>query len=84
MDANQSAVFGEVQKNWKWMLFLGIIFVVIGFVGLGRTFALTIASVFFFGILLLPPQFRFLLSSYTHPNSKYLHLASSNLDLSYY
>jgi len=46
-------VLGEVQKNWKWLLFLGIIFLILGVVGLGRVLTLTVASVLFFGILLL-------------------------------
>jgi uncharacterized membrane protein HdeD (DUF308 family) len=46
-------VLGEVQKNWKWLLFLGIVFIVLGTIGLGRAFALTVASVYFFGFLLL-------------------------------
>ena len=46
-------VLGEVQKNWKWLLFLGVIFLILGVVGLGRVLTLTVASVLFFGILLL-------------------------------
>ena len=46
-------VLGEVQKNWKWLLLLGIVFLVLGVVGLGRVLTLTVASVLFFGILLL-------------------------------
>jgi uncharacterized membrane protein HdeD (DUF308 family) len=46
-------VLGDVQKNWKWLLFLGIIFLILGVVGLGRVLTLTVASVLFFGILLL-------------------------------
>ena len=53
MEIYQDEVFGEVGKNWKWLLVLGIIFVILGFIGLGRVFALTVASVFFFGILIL-------------------------------
>ena len=49
----QNLVLGEVQKNWKWLLFLGIVFLVLGIIGLGRAFALTMASVYFFGFLLL-------------------------------
>ena len=49
----QDLVFGEVQKNWKWLLFLGIVFLILGIIGLGRAFALTMASVYFFGFLLL-------------------------------
>jgi uncharacterized membrane protein HdeD (DUF308 family) len=50
---NQEAIFGELQKNWGWLLFLGILFIILGFIGLGRLFALTLASAFFFGILII-------------------------------
>jgi uncharacterized membrane protein HdeD (DUF308 family) len=46
-------VFGEVSRNWGWLLALGIIFVILGFIGLGMTFAVTLASVLMYGILLL-------------------------------
>lgn len=42
-----------VQKNWGWLLLLGIIFIVLGTIGLGMLFAVTMASVIFFGVLLL-------------------------------
>jgi len=50
---SQEAVFGEVRRNWGWLLALGIVFVILGFIGLGMTFAVTMASVLMFGILLL-------------------------------
>lgn len=50
---DQQAVFGELQKNWGWLLVLGILFIILGFIGLGRLFALTMASAFFFGILII-------------------------------
>ena len=46
-------VFGEVKKSWGWMLALGILMVILGMIGLGMTFFLTIVSVMFFGVLLL-------------------------------
>ncbi|MGO9119246.1 MAG: HdeD family acid-resistance protein [Desulfomonilaceae bacterium] len=46
-------VLGEVQKNWGWLLALGILFIVFGFIGLGMMFFLTIVSLLFLGILLL-------------------------------
>ena len=49
----QDLALGEVQKNWKWLLFLGIVFLILGIIGLGRAFYLTIASVYFFGFLLV-------------------------------
>jgi len=51
--AMQTEVFGEVKRNWGWMLALGILMVILGTIGLGMTFFLTIASVLFFGVLLL-------------------------------
>jgi len=53
MAADQNLMLGEVQKNWKWLLFLGIAFLILGLIGLGRAFTLTIASVYFFGFLIL-------------------------------
>jgi len=49
----QGTVFGEVQRNWGWLLALGILFIVLGTLGLGMTVALTVASVIFFGIFIL-------------------------------
>jgi len=49
----QDLVLGEVRKNWKWLLFLGIAFLILGLIGLGRAFTLTMASVYFFGFLIL-------------------------------
>ncbi len=53
MAEGQNLVLGEVQKNWKWLLFLGIAFLILGLIGLGRAFTLTMASVYFFGFLIL-------------------------------
>src|SRR3990172_12323454 len=46
-------VFGDVRANWGWLLALGIVFVILGFIGLGMTFAVTMASVLMYGVLLL-------------------------------
>lgn len=48
-----SEYFGALHKNWGWLLALGILFIVLGIIGLGMIFALTLASVLFFGALLL-------------------------------
>ena len=47
------AIFGEVRKNWGWLLALGIVSVVLGIVGLGYCFALTLVGVEFFGWLMV-------------------------------
>jgi uncharacterized membrane protein HdeD (DUF308 family) len=52
-ETKQATVFGEVKRNWGWLVALGIIFIILGFIGLGMTFAVTMASVLVYGILLL-------------------------------
>lgn len=51
--SDENAVFGEVSMNWAWTFALGIVFIILGIIGLGMLFGLTVASVFFFGVLLL-------------------------------
>lgn len=47
------AVFGEASKNWIWLLSLGILFIILGVIGLGRLFALSLAGTVFFGVLII-------------------------------
>lgn len=42
-----------LQRNWSWLLVLGIFFVVLGFIGLGMVVSVTMASMLLIGILLL-------------------------------
>jgi uncharacterized membrane protein HdeD (DUF308 family) len=51
--ANRGRVFGALEKNWGWLLALGILFVVLGTIGIGMAVTLTIASLLVFGVLLL-------------------------------
>jgi len=44
---------GDLKDNWGWLLALGIVLMVLGTIGLGMTFALTLASIVFFGVLFL-------------------------------
>jgi uncharacterized membrane protein HdeD (DUF308 family) len=46
-------VLGELIHNWGWLLAQGILLVVLGTIGLGLTFWLTLATVFIFGVFLL-------------------------------
>ncbi len=46
------ATFGDVGKNWGWLLALGILFIVLGILALGISTAVTVATVLLFGILL--------------------------------
>ncbi|MCX7118233.1 MAG: HdeD family acid-resistance protein [Legionellales bacterium] len=41
------------QRNWGWLLALGILFVILGCIGMGMVVGLTIASVLFLGVILL-------------------------------
>lgn len=47
------ALFGEVRKNWGWLLALGAVSLVLGVVGLGYCLALTLAGVYFLGWLMV-------------------------------
>ena len=40
---------GDVKENWGWILALGILFIILGFVGFGMVVALTITTTMFFG-----------------------------------
>ena len=51
--AKQIAIFGELRKNWGWLLAFGILSILLGTIGLGMSFGLTLASVLFFGVLLI-------------------------------
>lgn len=46
-------VLGELIHNWGWLLAQGLLLVVLGTIGLGMTFWLTLATVFIFGVFLL-------------------------------
>ncbi len=46
-------ILGALRPNWGWLLVLGIVLLLLGMIGLGMTFGLTIISVLYFGILLL-------------------------------
>ncbi len=53
LSAIQGAVFGELKKNWGWLLALGILLIVLGTLGLWMSFAMTLATVMMFGALLI-------------------------------
>ena len=48
----QNAIFGELEKNWGWLMAFGVLSILLGTVGLGMTFMLTELSLVFFGALL--------------------------------
>jgi len=46
-------LFGELSRHWGWLLAVGILSVILGTIGLGMTWRLTLASVVYFGVLLI-------------------------------
>jgi uncharacterized membrane protein HdeD (DUF308 family) len=50
---SQQEFFGDVSRHWGWLLALGIFSVILGVIGLGMTFMLTLATVLYFGILMI-------------------------------
>jgi len=46
-------VLGDLIHNWGWLLAQGIFLVVLGTIGLGLSFWLTLATVFIFGVFLV-------------------------------
>ena len=44
-------ILGRLGISWGWLLALGILMTVLGVIGLGMTYWLTIVAVFWFGIL---------------------------------
>ncbi|MDQ0317322.1 HdeD family acid-resistance protein [Amorphus orientalis] len=53
LDVQKTAkqVFGDLHRNWGWLLALGILMVVLGMIGLGMTYWLTLATVIWFAAL---------------------------------
>lgn len=43
----------SLRTHWGWLLTLGILFIILGIIGLGMTVGLTMVSIIFFGILLI-------------------------------
>ncbi|WP_020504299.1 HdeD family acid-resistance protein [Lamprocystis purpurea] len=53
LPAAEVALFGDLQKNWGWLLAVGILSIALGTIGLGASFGLTLITVLLFGWLLL-------------------------------
>ena len=51
--ANKPLVLTDLHKNWGWILALGVVFVILGVIGLGMTAFLTLVTVLYFGILIM-------------------------------
>jgi len=46
-------LFGELRRHWGWLLAVGILSVILGTIGLGMTWMLTLVSVLYFGFLVI-------------------------------
>src|SRR5262249_5435207 len=46
-------LFGDLRRNWGWLLAVGILAIALGTLGLGRELLLTLAGVLFYGWLIL-------------------------------
>lgn len=53
IDTIENIESAALKRNWGWLLGLGILFVILGCIGLGMVIGLTIASVLFLGVLLI-------------------------------
>ncbi len=60
----QATVFGELKKNWGWLLALGIVCIALGTLGFYMTFAFTLATVWAFGMLILAAGIFQLINTY--------------------
>jgi uncharacterized membrane protein HdeD (DUF308 family) len=49
----QDQLFGNLQKNWGWLLALGILSLVLGSFGIFASFGMTMASILAFGLLMI-------------------------------
>ncbi|WP_295457384.1 HdeD family acid-resistance protein [uncultured Thiodictyon sp.] len=55
----------DLQKNWGWLLVLGLSSIALGTLGFYMTFALTLVSVLFFGVLILAAGIFQLIHAFT-------------------
>lgn len=51
--ATRDPLLGEVRRNWGWMLALGLLYLMLGLVGLAMLLGLTLANIVFIGVLLI-------------------------------
>jgi uncharacterized membrane protein HdeD (DUF308 family) len=63
-------IYGNLKIKWGWMLALGILMVVLGLVGLGMAFALTIVTVIYFGILAIIAGAAQVIDAFSHQTWK--------------
>ncbi len=63
-------IVGELKRNWGWILGLGILFLLLGLIGLGMVVGLTLVSMFFFGALLIIAGLSHIVDVFKHKEWK--------------
>jgi uncharacterized membrane protein HdeD (DUF308 family) len=56
----------ELKRNWSWIFGLGILFIILGCVGLSMVVGLTLMSMFFFGALLIIAGLSHIIDVFNH------------------
>lgn len=59
-----TSALSQLRPNWAWHLVLGILFIILGLMGLQRVMSLTITTAFFFGVLILIGGFAQLIEAF--------------------
>ncbi|MCL9685802.1 HdeD family acid-resistance protein [Legionella maioricensis] len=59
-------VIVDLNRNWGWILGLGILFVILGCIGLGMVVGLTLVSMIFFAALLIVAGLTHLVDVFKH------------------
>ncbi len=68
-DLSQSDV-RELKRNWGWILGLGILFLILGCIGLGMVVGLTLVSMIFFSALLIIAGITHIVDVFKHRDWK--------------
>ena len=50
-EINADQLLAALKNSWKWFLAVGILFIVLGFIGLSATFFMTMTGVVLFGVM---------------------------------
>jgi uncharacterized membrane protein HdeD (DUF308 family) len=63
---NKELLLQEISNKWGWFLGIGILMIILGSIGLGATFAVTLTTVTFFGILIFIGGIGQLIDAFKH------------------
>ena len=73
----------ELRRNWKWLLALGILLVILGCIAVADAFAATVASMIFFGWVLVFAGVLQGIQAFRHRQSGHLFLHVLNAVLAF-